>query len=194
MSTVGAQATAAGLVAIAVARWPSSADDPPPRPLAGFVASSFSPLVAEVAERCLRDQYATAPVPAALGERTAVVIASVSGDRQTTVDVAHAVDTGERVSPLLFFQAVPNAVAGHIAARWSLAGPVVCVSPTGCAADDPALRDGLDVAALLISDGDADDALVVAVEQSTDPRGDHAVAVLVRRDDRADGDPAGGGP
>ena len=35
---------------------------------------------------------------------------------------------GDRVGPLLFFQSVPNAVAGHVAARWGLTGPVVCLS------------------------------------------------------------------
>ena len=50
---------------------------------------------------------------------------------------------------------MPNAVAGYLAARWHLTGPVVCVSGTSA---------GLDVAALLIEDADADEALVVRVD------------------------------
>ena len=40
------------------------------------------------------------------------------GDVTTATRVAAAVDAGQRASPLLFFQSVPNAVAGYLAARW----------------------------------------------------------------------------
>ena len=46
-------------------------------------------------------------------------------------------------------------IAGYLAARWQLTGPVVCVSGT---------RAGMDVAALLIDDADADEVLVVRVD------------------------------
>jgi hypothetical protein len=178
--TVAALAAAAGLVSLATARWPKHDGDGPPAPLAGFVGSSFSPMVAEVAERCLRQYYRQPPVDRASGDRTAVVIVSASGDLASAVAVAQAVDSDSRVAPLLFFQAVPNAVAGHVAARWGLAGPVVCLGPT-----DDQLADGLAVAALTIGDGDADDALVVWAEQaSTDGEGDRALAVLVSDTDR----------
>jgi hypothetical protein len=62
-------------------------------------------------------------------------------------------------------------VAGHLAARWHLTGPVVCVSGTTA---------GLDVAALLIDDADADEALVVRVDlEVTDGDRDRAAAILV---------------
>ena len=61
---------------------------------------------------------------------------------------------------------------------WGLRGPVVCLSPT-----TDARRTGLDQAALLIADGDADQVLVVLVEQAT--AGDTAVALLV-----SEGDPS----
>jgi hypothetical protein len=54
---------------------------------------------------------------------------------------------------LQFFQSVPNSIAGWIAARWELRGPVVCVTDGG-----------FDEAALLIGDGDADHMLIVQVE------------------------------
>ncbi|WP_412542468.1 beta-ketoacyl synthase chain length factor [Longispora sp. K20-0274] len=142
--------------------WPAGEK---PTPIAGFVASSFSPLAAGAAERCLTGYPMTGL------ERTAVVIVSTSGDLGTASGVATAVDAAKRVGPLLFFQSVPNAVAGHIATRWGLTGPVVSVCPLG----EP-LEDGLELAALLIEDGDADSALIVHVEQEPDS----AQAVLVR--------------
>jgi hypothetical protein len=86
------------------------------------------------------------------------------------------VDTGERVSPLLFFQSVPNAVAGYLAARWDLTGPVVCVS---------GMSAGLGIAALLTDDADADEALVIRVDLAAAGDGlDRGAAVLVTRPDR----------
>lgn len=169
-----------GLTVLARAEWPERDDDPSPRPIAGFILSSFGPLVAEVAERCLARAHRQPPVDPARGERTALVIVSGSGDAGSAAAVASAVDKGERVAPLLFFQAVPNAVAGHVAARWGLGGPVVCL-----AADGDPLREGLDAAALLIDDGDADEALVVLAEQdTTGGAADRAASLLVRAEDR----------
>jgi 3-oxoacyl-(acyl-carrier-protein) synthase len=149
------------LVVRAEARWPESTQDPPPPSPAGFVFSTFSPLVAAVAERCLNRAR-----PA--GARTAIVIASPLGDLDSAVHVADAVDHRTRVGPLLFYQSVPNAVAGYVAARWGLTGPVVCTSPVA----DP-LADGLATADLLFDDGDCDEALVMVVT-------DTAHALLIR--------------
>jgi 3-oxoacyl-(acyl-carrier-protein) synthase len=157
------------LAVLAEAEWPpktclqsralSPADRQVP-PLPGFVLSSFNPLVADAAERCLRQRYGQPPVPVNLGDRTAVVLVSESGDVASADHVARTVDAGARVGPLFFFQSVPNSVVGHVAARWGLGGPVVCLCPTG-----DARAEGLDQAALLIEDGDADEVLVVLVEQ-----------------------------
>ncbi|TCN38723.1 beta-ketoacyl synthase-like protein [Kribbella orskensis] len=152
--------------------WPQSADDalagPPSLP--GFVGSSFSPLVAAVADGCLRPVFGEPPLRQ--GERTGIVLVSRTGDRAGAEHVRAAVADGKRVGPLYFFQSVPNSVAGYVAARWGLRGPVVCLSPT-----TDARRTGLDQAALLIADGDADHVLVVLVEQAA--AGDTAVALLV---------------
>jgi 3-oxoacyl-(acyl-carrier-protein) synthase len=148
------------LAARAEVEWPRD-EEPPAVP--GFVVSSFSPLVAELANRCLTERHGAAPAPADAGVRTAVVLVTASGDAQSAAHVANAVDTGARVGPLLFFQSVPNSVAGHVATRWGLGGPVLCLCPTG----DPR-ADGLAQARLLIDDGDADEALVVLVEQHPD--------------------------
>jgi Beta-ketoacyl synthase, N-terminal domain len=155
-------AAAAGLELLAQATW--SAEDGEAPTLAGFVLSSFAPLVAAVAHRCLSSHYGAPPVPDPRGDRTAVVVCSASGDLGTTIALADAVDAGRRVPPLLFFQAVPNAVVGHVAGQWGLRGPVVCISPAG----DP-VAEAFDVVGLLRRDGDADEALVVLVEQA-DPR------------------------
>ncbi|MEV6978340.1 hypothetical protein [Kitasatospora sp. NPDC093806] len=163
---------------LAEAVWPdpdASAAEPLP-PLPGFAASSFNPLVAETAERCLRARHGSAPAPG----RTALLLASTAGDRVTAraIDEA-AADPDRRMPPLLFFQSNPNAVLGHIAARWGLTGPVVAISP---AATPPGRvpQDALDLAELLLADGDAEQVLVIAAEPADGPDGtDRAVALLV---------------
>lgn len=184
-----ASCATSGLVVLARAEWPESDRDLEPPRVAGFVVSSFSPLVVEVARRCLRRYHGEPPVDAAVGERTAVVIVSVTGDVTTGAIVADAVDTGRRMPSMLFFQSVPNAVAGHVASRWGLAGPVVCISPSGDTGDTGAAgaagAAGAETAAIeyahqLIGDGDADRALLLLVEQGQPGGGrDRAVALLV---------------
>jgi hypothetical protein len=167
-----AAAADAGLVVRSAASWPEATADEEVPPLAGFVESAFSPLLAEVAARALRRR----PEPAVPGAVTAIVIVTALGDLTSAARVAAAVDAGGRVSPLLFFQSVPNAVAGYVAARWSLTGPVVCVS---------GMRGGLDIAALLVDDADADEALVVFIELAVAGDGlDRGAALLVTRPGR----------
>ncbi|WP_201009256.1 hypothetical protein [Kitasatospora sp. Root187] len=158
-------ASAAGLRVLASAGWPEAAEDQVAPPIAGFVVSAFSPLAAETARRCLLRRPSPQPPV------TAVVLVSPLGDLAGAVHVAETVDGGGRVGPLLFFQAVPNAVAGHLAARWQLTGPVVCVGDTAA---------GLAVTALLLADRDADEALLIRVDQAHTPgRHDRAAAVLL---------------
>lgn len=156
-----AEAPPAEPATLARARWSEPADGQPPR-IAGFVVSSFSPLVAAVAERCLRAAHGTpqAADPRRVG-RTALVLASVGGDRATADAVARAVTEGRKVPPLLFFQSNPNAVAGHIAARWGLRGPVGCIRT---AQDGDALADALAAAGLLLLAGEADEVLAIVAE------------------------------
>ena len=164
-------------VVLAKAEWPSGPSDTVdtlPK-IAGFVVSDFNPLVAETAERCLRAHYGTAPADPLRGATTGVVLASVRGDVMTVDAVHGALRDGRRVPPLLFFQSNPNAVVGHVTARWGLSGPVVCTSPVG----DP-VADGLAVAALLIEDGAATEVLVIAADLALDENDRaHAVALLV---------------
>ncbi|MEV4517178.1 beta-ketoacyl synthase chain length factor [Dactylosporangium sp. NPDC049525] len=144
----------AGLEVLAAGSWPEPGDEELPK-LAGFVHSSFNPLVAATAGRCLQRRLESAP-PAV----TAIVLVTSLGDVASATHVAEAVDAGGRVGPLFFFQSVPNAVAGHVAARWRLTGPVVCVDSTDA---------GLTVARLLLADGDADEVLVILLEQAAVP-------------------------
>lgn len=167
LAALHAAAAAAGLPVCAAASWPETDADGEVPALAGFIESSFSPLLAEVAARALRRRAR----PRGSGNVTAIVMVTALGDVTSAVRVAAAVDAGKRVSPLLFFQSVPNAVAGYLAVRWQLTGPVVCVS---------GIRAGLDVARALIEDADADEALVVCVDLAvTSGDRDGAAAILV---------------
>ncbi len=194
-----ASAHSLGLRVLSYARWPETEDDTLPE-IPGFIVSSFNPLVAETAERCLRRRAAPDPASADAAEaeagiddggstllseagtrRTALLLSSVGGDRATAQAIADAVQNGRRVPPLLFFQSNPNAVLGHIAARSRLTGPVVCISPP------PQDINGIPTAALaearwLLRDGDADEVLLIAAEQGAAPGGrDRAEAVLLGR-------------
>ncbi|MFE3234330.1 hypothetical protein ACFXKJ_19715 [Kitasatospora indigofera] len=158
---------------LAEGRWPGpeALDDsdravaPALPPLPGFAASSFNPLVAETAERCLRAHFGPADAPDRAPSRTALLLASGGGDRATARAIDAAATSGRRVPPLLFFQSNPNAVLGLVAARWKLTGPVVAVSPPGSVPGEVP-PDALELAALLLSDGDADQVLVLAAEQA----------------------------
>ncbi|WP_432988963.1 beta-ketoacyl synthase chain length factor [Dactylosporangium sp. CA-233914] len=158
MTDLALRAAATGLEVLAEADWPGG--ETPPR-LAGFVHSDFNPLVAAVAGRCL-DGVSTSDTD------TAVVLVSDLGDVGSAAHVAKAVDDGARVGPLFFFQSVPNAVLGHIAAKWALTGPVSCVCDAAA---------GLSTARGLLADGDADRVLLIEIDH--DSNGDAAAAVLV---------------
>jgi hypothetical protein len=165
--------TPAGPVVLASAAWPAGPDDELPA-IPGFIVSSFNPLVAEVAERCLRAAHGAPPADPARGVRTGVVLVSARGDTGTADAVDTAVRAGRRVAPLLFFQSNPNAVVGYVTARWRLAGPLVCLSPAG-----GAVADGLAAAELLLQTGDAAEVLVIAADQAVQGGPDHAVALLI---------------
>lgn len=165
--TIEDRAADVGLRVRATGVWPG-ADGTDLPGVAGFIVSSFNPLVVEAARRALTVPEGTPPVLTPDEARTtAVILISGYGDVTSAHAVARAVDAGTRVGPLLFFQSVPNAVAGYVATRWGLAGPVLAISPAG----DP-WTIGLEAADLLIDDGDADRALLIFVEQgSAEPTG-----------------------
>jgi hypothetical protein len=164
----------AGVVMLAGAQWPEGTGDELPA-IPGFVVSSFSPLVIEVARRCLSRYFGTPPADPIRAECTAVVLASSTGDIATAAAIAAAVDEGRRVPPLLFFQSNPNASVGYLTARWGLAGPVVCTVPEG-----DAMSDARHCATLLIEGGDADAVLIILADQARDPtEQDRGAALLI---------------
>jgi hypothetical protein len=170
--------TATGVLIRREFRWPEDPDTPVPT-LPGFILSSFSPLLAAVADGCLSEYYAEPSASAVSRQRTALVLVSRGGDRISAEHVRVRVASGQRLGPLYFFQSVPNSVAGQIAAHWGLGGPVVCISPIG----DP-LQDGLAEADLLLHDGDADEVLLLMVEQGSDSTTkDRAHALLLAKGD-----------
>lgn len=161
---------------LAQARWPGTdASDLPA--VAGFVTSGFSPLVAAVTELCLTGHWGEPPALPACGDATAVVLASATGDLVTTAAIGEAVSAGRRVPPLLFYQSNLNAVAGYVAARWGLRGPVVATMPGtarrtggagvpgsagGAGALRAAMAEAMTSVALLLESGDALAALAIA--------------------------------
>ena len=176
---MSARSTAGELVVLARSQWPVQ----PPAALPavpGFVVSSFSPLAAHLAELCLLRYFGRPPADPGRGRQTAVVLASTTGDVATAAAVARAVDEGRPVPPLLFYQSNPNAVVGHIAARWGLEGPVTCTIPARAG-----LADAMDSADLLIEGGEAEAALVILADQGLSggddetPTGDSGAALLI---------------
>ena len=187
-TVISEAAVIAGLTVLAEARWPD-ASVAEPEPLPGFVYSSFSPLVAATAGRCLSRWYGAAPVPPGEGARVALILASVRGDVVIARAIAQRVDGGGRMPPLLFSQSVANAVLGHIAALWGIGGPLLCTSPV----TDPQ-ADALALAASVLADGDADTALVVLAEPACtagEQDRSHALLVRLRPGERRAGQPAG---
>ncbi|MFE9427078.1 beta-ketoacyl synthase chain length factor [Kitasatospora sp. NPDC006697] len=163
----------AGFTVLAAAAYDPQAGRPAPVP--GFVASDFPGLVAGVADRALTDRHGEAPLPAEAGERTALLLVSPGGDRETARTIAELVDAGKRVSPLLFFQSVPNSICGRVTSRWGITGPLVCVSPV----DDP-VDDASAQAELMLATGEVDEVLVVLAELAgPGTESDQAVAVLL---------------
>lgn len=130
-----------------------------PPAIAGFIASEFSPLAAALAQECLEGFFGAPPADPQRGAQTAIILTSSTGDLASAAAVARAVDNGQRVPPLLFFQSNPNAVAGYIAARWGLSGPVQCTVATA----DP-LADAMSSAELLRLDQAAQAALIIVAD------------------------------
>jgi len=126
-------------------------DIPLPR-LPGFVESAFSPLAYEAARLCLAERPGD-------GARTAVALASTTGDT-TTADLASRRMVSGRVhNPLLFMQATPNSVLGYLSREFGITGQMFSLSTL----DDPA-TELLSMADLLLEDPEVDRVLVMGVE------------------------------
>ncbi|MFE7761558.1 hypothetical protein [Streptomyces sp. NPDC057438] len=126
-------------------------DIPLPR-LPGFVESAFSPLAYEVTARCLTERPGDS-------SRTAVVLASLQGDTTTADLASRRVVSGRVHNPLLFMQATPNSVLGHLSREFGITGQMFSLSTL----DDP-VTELLAMADLLLEDPELDRVLVAAVE------------------------------
>ncbi|WP_371495536.1 hypothetical protein OG871_08385 [Kitasatospora sp. NBC_00374] len=162
-------------VVLAESHWPPPGV-PEARPDQGrFLHSRFPPLVAAAAEECLRRHYGEPPAPAGRGERTAVLLSSLGGDRTTAARVAEAVEAGALVAKPLLFQSAPTAALGLVTARWGLAGPVLSITPLG-----DRLKDGLTLAGRLLAVGEAAEVLLVCADLADRPGApDRAQALLL---------------
>jgi hypothetical protein len=176
---------------------PAAENADPPR-VPGFACSAFSPLVREAARRCLGDPGtpdAPNPLIARHEDTTAVVLATVAGDATTSDLASQNLLRGRVHNPLLFFQSVTTSILGYLTAEYGLTGPVSCL-----AADSGISEAALDAAALLLTDDDLDQVLLIGVElagtertraafehlaaagaAAGPPAADLAVALLLRR-------------
>jgi hypothetical protein len=141
------------------ADFPGASTEQPPN-LRGFAISRFAPLVAEVARQCVAEGG-----PLDEGTRTGIVLATVFGD-STSADVdAQRRLAGQTCNPLLFYQSVVTSVLGVVCRDHHLTGPVCCLS----VCDNP-MAQALETAELVVSGGEADQVLLIAVELDANER------------------------
>jgi hypothetical protein len=141
------------ILATATATHGTGGDDDIPLPrLPGFVESAFSPLAYEVSRQCLTERPGD-------GSRTAVALASLLGDTTTADLASRRMVSGKVHNPLLFMQATPNSVLGHISREFKITGQMFSTSSF----DDP-VTELLATADLLLEDPEMDRVLVLGVE------------------------------
>ena len=137
------------------------------------MASNFAPLVYAAVRACVGDPR-SGVLPEDIGGRVGIVLGSRRFDTVTLELSVDHVNRG-RVSPILFYQAVPTAVLGQIARDYRLTGPVSCVAVTG-----DARAEVLELARVLLGDECVEWVLALTVEMDPDPAQAYASADLVR--------------
>jgi 3-oxoacyl-(acyl-carrier-protein) synthase len=154
-------------------------------PVPGFIESQFSPLVKAVVDACVTE---AGGVP---GERTGILLVTTFGDSTTTDTASRRQLAGQVHNPLLFYQSVPTSILGHVTREHRITGPICCISVL-----DSPISQALEMAAMMIADGDIEQVLLIAVELAATervfaawqrlagvvapPARDGAVAMLVR--------------
>ncbi|MFI1355263.1 hypothetical protein ACH4TV_17080 [Streptomyces sp. NPDC020898] len=142
-----------GILATTTATHGTGADDDITLPkLPGFVESAFSPLAYEVSRRILTEHPGD-------GARTAVALASLTGDTSTADLASRRMLSGRVHNPLLFMQATANSVLGYTSREFGITGQMFSLSTL----DDP-LTELLAMADLLLEDPELDRVLVLGVE------------------------------
>jgi hypothetical protein len=165
MTTKPVLRSALGVLAVATATHGTGRDDDIPLPrLPGFVESAFSPLSYEVSRRCLTESpdggtSRSSEAESGGGTRTAVALASLTGDTTTADLASRRMVSGKVHNPLLFMQATPNSVLGHISREFGITGQMFSVSTLG----DP-VTELLMLADLLLEEPELDRVLVLGVE------------------------------
>jgi hypothetical protein len=161
----------------------------------GFAISRFGPLVHAVAAACLGPAGTAADHVGSYGASTGIVLATMYGDAVTADTQTQWTIAGKLTNPLLFFQSVPTSILGYLTRRYSIRGPLTCIS----AVLDPA-GEALRVADTLLDDPDLYQVLIIGVETEPKervrraielaavdgwrpllPAGDVAAALLLRR-------------
>ncbi|MFF3328641.1 hypothetical protein ACFYWX_03615 [Streptomyces sp. NPDC002888] len=157
--------SALGVLAAATATHGTGRDDDIPLPkLPGFLWSAFSPLAFEVSSRCLTERpdggtSRSSEAESGGGSRTAVALASLMGDTTTADLASRRMVSGEVHNPILFMQATPNSVLGHMSREFGITGQTFSLSSL----DDP-VTELLAMADLLLEDPELDRVLVLGVE------------------------------
>lgn len=140
-------------------------DDPADLPgVPGFIISTFSPLVNEVARVCLRSPG----VGAVSGPHTALLLGTVFGDSTTSDTASRKLVAGDVHNPLLFYQSVPTTILGNVARDYGITGPMICLSTMSKPfAELRAMAD------LLFLGEDITQALLIEIELAGNPRTAH---------------------
>ncbi len=142
-----------GILATTTATHGTGADDDITLPkLPGFVESAFSPLAYEVSRRILTEHPGD-------GARTAVALASLTGDTTTADLASRRMLSGKVHNPLLFMQATANSILGYTSREFGITGQMFSLSTL-----DDALTELLSMADLLLEDPELDRVLVLGVE------------------------------
>lgn len=142
-----------GILATTTATHGTGGDDDITLPkLPGFVESAFSPLAYEVCRRILTERPGD-------GARTAVALASLTGDTSTADLASRRMLSGKVHNPLLFMQATANSILGYTSREFGITGQMFSLSTL----DDP-LTELLAMADLLLEDPELDRVLVLGVE------------------------------
>ena len=117
-----------------------------------------------------------------VGEGVGIVLGSRRFDT-VTLELAIQQINDRRVSPILFYQAVPTAVLGQIARDYRLTGPLSCMAVTG-----DARAEVWELARLMVTDQGAEWILALTVNMEPGPGSDsaqaYACADLLRFADR----------
>ncbi|WP_460308229.1 beta-ketoacyl synthase N-terminal-like domain-containing protein [Actinocorallia aurea] len=154
-----------GLAVLAEAQWPPPGEADPRLPeVPRWDESFFAPLLMAVAEPCLAGHFGVPPLALERGDRVGLVMVATRGDVVTQAAIDDAAAEPRKVPKHLLFQNVPSTAPGHLAALWGLSGPFV----TLLAAGSP-LAAARERAARLVTTGDADHVLAVALDPGDHP-------------------------